>query len=136
MKINIPKVVKQLRLADYEPAYGDAAVNVHCNPSREELAALRAQSVQIEALRKETLGQPEGDRLVEIARELDAAGQFFFEWYARNWSQGADPETHWTADEVRELYAGTKDVEPGLWPWLTGRTLEMITDYRSGQKKA
>lgn len=107
MRIQVPKIVKPLRLADYAPELSAVTVFVWVNPPLEFLA------------RRDAL---DGDGLLE--------------WWAELWSQGSDVGARWTGAEVKGLIEETSDTDPGLWRWLVQRTWEMIAEHRTQQKKA
>ena len=107
MRIQVPKLVKPLPLAEYAAELGDVKVFVWVNPPGEFL-----------------------DR----RNTLDEAG--LYPWWAELWSQGQEPGTQWTAEDVKALIEGeAADTDPGLWRWLVRRTWEMIADHRAQQKK-
>lgn len=135
-KIQIPKIVRPLRLADYAPEYGDAVIQVWVNPPRAlveeyrealELAYAAQSSIAGGAL--EEAGQG------EALRQISAAGERIIAWMAQIWSQGYDAESHWTAAEVQELVAHSEDRDPGLWPWLSAQTRNLILEHRTRAKK-
>lgn len=108
MRFQIPRLVRPLPLAEYAPELGAVTVFVWVNPPGE------------------FLNRREG---------LDEVG--LYAWIAEMWSQGQDPGTHWTADDVRALVSGDiTDTDPGLWRWLMRRTWELIAEHRAQAKKA
>lgn len=106
-KIEIPRIVRPLDLAEYAPEYAGAVMQVWVNPTRAKLRAYY-----------EAAG--DADRLVA--------------WFAEIWSQGVE-ETRWTAEGVYRLAEHALDADPRLWSWLCARTLTMIADWRGVQKK-
>lgn len=117
MKIIVPKVVRLLKVSEYAQEFGELAISVWVNPPRELLGEL------IECLKvvPEETREERAKRAVEIIAEL--------------WSQGTDPETHWTAEEVITLASETMETDPKLWPWLRERTFELIGQHRNQEKK-
>lgn len=106
MQIQIPRLVQPLPLADYAPELGAVTIFVWVNPPIEFLR------------RRETLTDD----------EIDA-------WWVELWSQGSDPGTRWTAEDLQRLITETSSTDPGLWPWLARRTWELIGEHRAAAKK-
>jgi hypothetical protein len=52
-------------------------------------------------------------------------------WYARLWSQAADPETHWTVDELEQI----GEENPRLFEWLCISSWALIERHRDDVKK-
>jgi hypothetical protein len=132
MKFEIPKIVKPLRLADYDPAFGEAAFQVWVNPPRSSMAHYWQLSQQAVELKRQ-LNEPETDKEEIIAR-MERVGKQILAWFGEIWSQG-DEATRWTEAEIEELYESSRDTDPQLWPWLAEQTLAIITEHRSAQKK-
>lgn len=107
MRIQVPKIVQPLPLANYAPELGAVTVFVWVNPSLEFLA------------QRETL-----------------EGQALLDWWAQLWSQGPDAGAHWTGADVKSLIEETADTDPGLWRWLVQHTWGLITAHRAQKKKA
>lgn len=145
MKSRIPvaKVIKPLDLADFAPEY-QAILHVWANPPKikvQELIANMEASLAALSEIPRSVNEPgtsEADK--EKARAalncLTELGEQKMAWLAEIWSQGPDPETHWTVEEIRTLIEETTDDEPRLYPWLVQHTQEIITEWRAGQKKA
>ena len=141
MKLNLPKLIRPIPLADYAPEMEfqedgktPAVVQVWVNPPQALLAQHGELRQRADAANKR-LGRdaPAGDDLKALALELSEVGQALAALYAELWSQHADPETHWTADGVLALSAN--DTNPDLFGWLTSRTVRLINEHRSGLRK-
>jgi hypothetical protein len=76
MKITIPKIIKDVPLADYAPTLAPAVVKVWVNPTRD---------------------------MLQKFTELPADDEAVLAWYADLLSQDSDPATHWTAEELQQL---------------------------------
>ncbi len=120
MKITVPKIVRELRVSEYAEEFGDLAIQVWVNPPRALLEELFEQMERKPEETDEHYAVKAG-RVIEIIAEL--------------WSQGSDPETHWTKDELIQLGMETAETDPELWRWLRGRTFEMIGEHRRLEKK-
>lgn len=116
MDINVPKIVRPLALAEYAPELAPLTLQVWVNPPRKLLAEILDQETQSEELAAQRM-----HRLYEIIAEL--------------WSQGPDPETHWTVDEVVKLIEEKRETDPALFGWLRTETFAMIGAYRNAKKK-
>ena len=132
MKINIPRVVRPVRLSDYAPEFGEQTIEMWVNPPREKRLAFASITAEYKVIQDQLNAAEEGDdttaqveRIVELAGELHA-------WYAEMWSQGED---EWTAEDVGELVKVALDTDPGLWDFVQESSLDAMQAYRR-QKKA
>jgi len=150
LKFNIPKVVRVLSMADYAPEMAEAVIHVWVNPPREKVKvyydlladALVAQKAIAEGTKKiqelEEKGEPVEDVRADVnnsVERLTVAGNQIVAWMAEIWSQGSDPESRWTVEEIDRLIKDSRDTDPQLWAWLTARTRDLIIEHRSKQKK-
>ncbi len=137
MRIEIPKIVQKIHLAEYAEEFGDQCIEVWVNPPRDVLVQ-HDDLVQLvvkcreesEAARKSLLPKEEIDRL---RKEIQNAHQKINDWYSKIWSQG---DTSISAQEVEDLLGTAHESDPAFENWLVSRTLGMITDHRDGQKNA
>lgn len=141
MRLKLPKIVRPIGLGDYAPEMKfqedgktPAVVHVWINPPAALLARHGELRRRAEAANKR-LGPPapNDDELKYLAAELSEVGRSLAELYAELWSQGAEPATHWTAEDVLQLSAN--DANPDLFGWLTNRTVLLINEYRTGLRK-
>jgi hypothetical protein len=108
MKITIPKIIREVPLADYAPEMNGAVVKVWVNPTRDFLQQISAAITQEdEQAAAHVISQPVS------------------EWYAQLLSQAPDAESHWTADELQAV----ADTDPALWAWLISRCWSRINDH-------
>lgn len=63
--------------------------------------------------------------------EIDVINQKIFVWLAEMWSQHENIESHWSVSEIQTVY----DADPTLYAWLTRQTIELMSEFRTGQKK-
>lgn len=131
MRIDIPKIVKPIKLSEYAEEFGDEVIYVWVNPPRRMLMDIAEWAYEAERIR-ERMRQGEAqdgdmEKLAEIARQIER-------WHAEIWSCGPE-EKRWTADEIEILIENSMDTDPNLWKWLTEKTLEMIGEHRETQKK-
>jgi hypothetical protein len=84
---------------------------------------------ELEALKLDEAG------LERIRQQLNAILEKRLAWFAKIWSQGADESTHWTLEEVKQLKEQTADTDPQFFTWLCNRTVVMIGEHRTAQKK-
>jgi hypothetical protein len=156
--ISVKAIVKPMDLGEYDEGYRGQVLEVWVNPPRafvierdEAIAgfvvreqALRkmsvTQSVQtLESLRTKSWLKRMGERLGKPSNELqnaqseykDYAEKFVLrmnEWFAKLWSQGEEKET---AEQIAELY----NAEPALVEWMKRRSVEMLVEHRSNEKK-
>lgn len=156
-KFVIPKIVKRLDLRRYAAELvGD--LDVWVNPPREKLMVMggyqqAVTSARVDLLRLtkslrrlEMIEVPSAaeaaeleqvrDELIAVGTRLDELGRAQQDWFREMWSQGADAERHWSAEEVQDLVRHSYETDPGLWRWLCDQTLEMIEAHRAQVKKA
>lgn len=115
-KIEVPKIVRPMCLNEYAPELGETVIHVWVNPPRrllEELADCQP-------------GAAAGD---------EAMARRGLEIMAELWSQGPEG-TQWTVDELLALGNATVETDPSLWPWLSAKTMRMVTEHRAHAKKA
>jgi hypothetical protein len=165
MKINISKILRPLPLRGYDEVMGDVKMFVWVNIPREvregyadlvqETLESRKTIISVEKELKaarEMLSKKKDDevsaedkkkheeiksRLAESveARAVLELDEKLYAWFSTVWSQGDDAETHFSVDEVRELFEATKENDPGFWPWVTAETLGLIWAYRAQKKR-
>lgn len=116
MNVVLPKLVRVIRLSDYAPEFGEAAISVWVNPPREFLRKL-------EELRARLAAEP-----------TDATVTEWYGWISKAWSQGPEG-THWTVDEVKLLAERCIDTDPALMSHLVTTTLQMIFEHRETARK-
>lgn len=148
-KISVPKIVRTLDLGEYAEEMRGTAVQVWVNPPRGLLMEYSGLAAAIVALRVDLqdvarladAAQGTEDKQAEIrlraeplAQRLDEIGRGQMEILAQLWSQGPE-DTRWTVEDVQALVSQCADSDPALVPWLRERTMQMIAEYRAGQKK-
>jgi uncharacterized protein YydD (DUF2326 family) len=145
MKDIFKKIVRTLNLRDFAPEM-EAEIQVWVNPPRAVLTeysglveAVRSIRTELDSISAQLEDKQEAEtgrqRAGELAQRLNEVGRAQMEIFAQLWSQGPE-ETRWTIQEIEQLVERAADTDPALWLWLCRRTLEMITAYRQGQKKA
>ncbi len=133
MQFAIPKIVRPIRLTEYAAEFVEGGspvtVWVWVNPPRDrmrEFLALFAERDEAKTIPAEGRDQAWADKWLDLGRRV-------CELLAELWSQKADPDTHWTVEQVGQLAANETD--PMLYPWLVGETLRLITEHRAGVSK-
>ena len=124
MEIQIPKVIRALRLAEYAPEYGEAQLQVWVNPPR---GMLTGYDALIDRIQEALQGAD--------AAQIEALSQERIEFYAQIWSQGPE-STRMSREEIEQLIEQSLEHDPRLWDWLCSQTLRMIAEYRAIRKKA
>jgi hypothetical protein len=140
MKFTAPKIIREIPLSEYAPEYGKASIKVWVNPPREVAVQrwtllqeysqknaedARKYQVQVEQAKRRKTAEPVQEDITKREWFMDWKRRWTG-WFANNWSQDADPETHWTVDEVLEM----ENADPKLARFLLDRTLEMIDDLK------
>jgi hypothetical protein len=153
-RFKVPKIVRPLRLEEYQPEYGEATIWVWVNPPVELLQQRQAtvrrileaqrelvsalQEMQKEKISAEEKAAQEAQRQACVQR-ISEGGEETMRWISQVWSQHSDEANHWPLEEVEALVsetAGENGNDPGLWSWLVQHTVEMIGEYRKSRKKA
>jgi hypothetical protein len=120
MRIDIPKILRAIRLADYAAEFGEAIVWVWVNPPRARL--LEYENIRARA-----------QAAASDAESFRAASAEFATWYAEMWSQHADAEMH--IDAAGVLQIAEQDTDPHLYVWLLEETWRLVNEHRAGEKK-
>jgi hypothetical protein len=160
MKIEFAKITQALDLGDYYEPYRGTVIQVWVNPTWEtrkwrdrilqrlakclgELSVLVSESGKpaeqkknkgavyepsLQELQREPLPDILDKRKEELQKELQKEA---FSWLAELWSQSAKEESHWSVDEIDILF----NTDPKLYEWLMRRSVEMIEQFRSDEKK-
>lgn len=151
-KFNIPLIVRPIKLAEYQPEYGEATIWTWANPPeeflrerQEVLGRIIAAQKEIVSVLQEMQKDPGDEQKLVLEAQRDACiqhisdeGEATMRWISRAWSQHSDPAEHWPLEEVHQLVeqtAGTNGTDPGLWTWLVKRTLDITVEYRNARKK-
>jgi hypothetical protein len=153
MKDIFKKIVRPLDLREYALEM-EAGIQVWVNPPRallledaglalavgtlrKELAELARQAAEADAAGGDDSEQRESVRAQgkELGSRINELGGAQANILSQLWSQGEDPETHWSLEEVLDLATRSADTDPALYLWLRSRTFAMISEYRAGQKK-
>jgi len=138
MNIKVPKVIRKLELAGYEPEF-DAVLEVWVNPPRELLInefKLRTESTLLVEILDQT--DKDDEQSVEVREKTIAriaeVGKERMKIYSELWSQGSE-NSRMSAEEIETMIETVFSSEPNLFNWMTDSTLAMINDHREIQKK-
>lgn len=117
MKLEFVPIRKKIDLGEYAEEMSGGIIRVHVNVDQETVARMRAIN-----------GMPEED---------------FFKLLADLWScppagaplspsgvTGSPEAAEWPVEDVRALFRHCMEQDPQLWNWVTGRTWQLIWDYR------
>ena len=146
MQIAIRKLIRPLRMADFAPEYGDDFFTVWVNPPRAQLEAYREIRGQNDALLKRLgelakakanggLSELEEGEAQKLGLQMRDCSDRVYAWFAEIWSQGPDPSTHSTGQDVRDLAVRCEREDPALWLFLCTQTWHLINDHRDQAKK-
>ncbi len=136
-KFDLKPITRPIDLGDYAPEYAGATFHIWVNMPRgllnEWYLLQRATADLVDAVRRDqTDDQAALDRRSTQWQDIDAQ---LNAWYARAWSQHSDADTHWTADEVRDLSDQLVSSDPQAWVWLNRQCQLTITEYRTRERK-
>lgn len=140
MKFDIPRIVRAVPLRDYAPEYGEHVIWMWVNPPRAKRQAFAGIAAQWKLLQKRLTdlgaetGAGDSEELTALVETLIEQGRLLYAWWAEMWSQGDDPDTHWTAEEVQEMAEAALDSDMGLWEYMQDASLEAVQAYREQKK--
>lgn len=134
-------VLRELRLADYHPDFGNETIAVCVNPSPETVKR-RDDLIEQNAIRFTKTVEPATAKKKQ-ARILEAKGKIdeytrwmndvyhvqMDQWFAELWSFGVEKYTIETIKEYR-------DVDPAFVNWLFVQSIEMIKEHNTGKKNS
>jgi len=148
MKFEIKKITQPIDLGEFHEAYRGEIIHVWVNPpksvrkEREDLLRMYGSFFQDIARPAESdpgkkswlsrlkklfhfgLNSTQENRLREM--ELKS-----YQWFADLWSQGDNPELHWTADELAQM----NERDPALYRWLIKQSVLMVDMFHIDKKK-
>jgi len=148
MKFEIKKITQPIDLGEFHEAYRGGIIHVWVNPpksvrkEREDLLRMYGSFFQDIARPAESdpgkkswlsrlkklfhfgLNSTQENRLREM--ELKS-----YQWFAELWSQGDNPELHWTADELAQM----NERDPALYRWLIKQSVLMVDMFHIDKKK-
>ena len=136
-------VTRPLYLREYAQAYGDQHLDVWVNPPAEFRAKHSAlldeflrRTVSVETARDAAGRSQESQPAADLMREIDEYNRWtaetfipqMDEWYAELYSQNGET---WTAEEVHTFI----EIDEALSNWIRRKSLDLITEHRTGKKK-
>lgn len=140
--IKIPKIVRKLKLADFDESLKEQSLQVWVNPPAAMLRKYNQIQLDIRKIKKRMLGATgvgwidkalfSKGRVEKLYEESDQANDEIYAWYAEIWSQHELPDTHVTAEEVRGFHEHCQEKDLGLWQFVSKRTQAMIMAHQEG----
>lgn len=109
MKLNFPRITRQINIAQYAEGF-EGYITVWVNPPRDFLT-----------------------RFAEATQNRDDQTALY-DCLVEAWSQGAEG-TKWTAEEVREMAESSSSTDPQFFAWCVIQTMELIKEHRTTIKK-
>ena len=136
MKFNIPKIVRPLEMSVYAEEMEGIALQVWVNPTRNiknDFTNLQVSLVGLKVEIKKLLGTKKASeaKAEALNKKVDAVNTSIYEWYSNILSQASDPETHVSADGLKEL----ADEDPALWIYVATGTQALIGEHSEGIRK-
>ena len=136
MKFDIPKIVRRLEMSAYAEEMEGLALHVWVNPTRNIKNSFSDLQVSLIGLRAEIeklLGTKKASeaKAKALNKRVDAVTASIYEWYSNILSQASDPDTHTSADELKEL----ADEDPALWIYIATGTQALIGEHSEGIRK-
>ncbi len=134
MKIEIPKIVEKLMLAEYAPEFGDAVMEVWVNPPRgfiEDLNIAMRRGMDM-VIPKD---KPSEEWRAEITARMEDILTEQLRLFAELLSQGSEG-SRVSAEDLRKLVKETGETDPMFWAWVRHRIVEMINAHRNYEKKS
>lgn len=116
MKLNFPKIIREIDLSEYAEEMKGQKVLVWVNPPSADLLAL-------------------GDNYKKSLEDDEKAEKAYLATLSDLLSQG-DKDTKYSVDDLVEVRDVTKDTDPAFWIWFQTRVMNEVNAHRLGQKKA
>lgn len=134
MRIEIPKIVKKIELAEYAPEFGEQVIEVWVNPSKSVFAEFEELQDRVEDLTNKIKAakNASGDEIHQVTEDSKKLNDDIARWYSAIWSQGENPIS---PSEVTELLEAAKESDPGFQNWLFDMTWASIREHRDTRKK-
>ena len=136
MKFNIPKIIRPLEMSVYDESMEGIALQVWVNPSRNiknEFTDLQVKLIGLKVEIEKLLSakKPDDKKADVMSEKVDAVNASIYEWYSNILSQASDPDTHISADGLKEL----ADEDPALWIYVATGTQALISEHAEGIRK-
>lgn len=129
MKIDIQTILRVIELSGYDERMKPGQVFVWVNPTRAFLD-VRARLMADLAI-KDIKAETSAENVELTTAKYSVFNSGMMAWYAELWSQSADVESHWTAEEIEQLSA----VDPSFFNWLVRESAQVMREHRTGEKK-
>ena len=136
MKFKIPKIVRPLEMSAYAEEMEGLALQVWVNPPRNIKNDFDDLQIKIIGLKNESEKLLAAKKLDDkkagaLSKKVEAVNKSIYEWYANVLSQSSDPDSHTSADELKEL----TDEDPALWIYIATGTQALIGEHSEGIRK-
>ena len=115
MKIEFPKILKQVPLSEYAPEL-KTVITVWCNPTEKILMSL-GETFQAYA---DSEGKEGLDAFLVPLSELLSQGE---------------ESTRWSVDDLQQIINGSQDTDPLFFLWFQNKVLQTINEHRFQIKK-
>jgi len=134
MKIEFPKITREIDLGDYQPEFAGQVLMVWVNPPLSKLAKYDVLADTVHST-IDKLGEAKEAQVKALADKLEKANQNVYSWWADILSQDEEPDTYFSADDVQALAEASLESDPGLWAFIQTACMKSIAEYRSTRKK-
>lgn len=116
MKLDFPKIIRDVRLSEYAPELTQT-VKVWVNPPVSKMEAWADWFKKY----VDTQGQDGEEEFLTVLSELLSQGE---------------PATHWTVEELKRVRTETAETDPRFFWWFQDQIAREIYEHRNGVKKA
>lgn len=144
-EFKIPRIVRPLDLSGFAPelvqeiAEAPPPFLMWVNPHlavQERLAGLQDEQKALAKELSEAVKRKAADEeLKALAERLSALNIAVAAWWAEVWSQGPDPETHWTAEQVKAFQLRCAEEDPALWEFVVRGCWALVREHRESARK-
>ena len=137
MEIKIPKVIKLLRLSEYAEEMGDVTLRVWVNPPKATLArfwkTLQDGNKLLEAYQKQEKPLSEAQK---SKNEVESDALLDEQLLVMEDLLGQGPEeTRLSREDLKRMIVETFETDPVFWSWVRNKTLALIEEHRTLEKK-
>ena len=134
MEIKFPRITREIDLGDYQPEFAGQVLIVWVNPPLGKLSEYDVLADTVHSTIAK-LSEAEEEQVKALSETLVKTNQEVYSWWSDLLSQDEDIDTHFSADEVKQLAEASLESDPALWTFIQEACIGKIAEYRSTRKK-
>ena len=134
MEIKFPRITREIDLGDYQPEFAGQVLIVWVNPPLGKLSEYDVLADTVHSTIAK-LSEAEEEQVKALSETLVKTNQEVYSWWSDLLSQDKEPDTHFSADDMKELAEASMESDPALWTFIQEACIGKIAEYRSTRKK-